>query len=300
MSTLQIRPLQPNQVDRLTDWARREGFAPGLGDVEIYRHTDRQGLWIGWLGSEPVGCIAGVHYNLEYGFIGLYIVVPEHRGLGYGRQLWQHALDHLADLPCVGLEAASNRIEDYAGWGFRPASPTTRWQRISQPMSQRMSGEAAELVGPALPEGLRLLEGAAIPQAAVQLYDAQREPSPRPHFLADWLSHRAGTVKALIDGEGRCHGFGRIRPCLLPRGEGWRIGPLLADTPALAALLIQQLLSQHPGVVLIDSPGANPGAGPLLADLGFERVGGTLRMYRGPCPAVPLDDVFGLACLELG
>jgi len=147
MSTLQIRPLQPNQVDRLTDWARREGFAPGLGDVEIYRHTDRQGLWIGWLGSEPVGCIAGVKYNLEYGFIGLYIVVPEHRGQGYGRQLWQHALDHLAALPCVGLEAASDRIEDYAGWGFRPASPTTRWQRISQPMSQRMSGEAAELLG---------------------------------------------------------------------------------------------------------------------------------------------------------
>lgn len=292
MSTLQIRPLQPNQVDRLTDWARREGFAPGLGDVEIYRHTDRQGLWIGWLGSEPVGCIAGVKYNLDYGFIGLYIVVPEYRGQGYGRQLWQRALDHLADLPCVGLEAAINRIEDYAGWGFRPASATSRWQRIS--------GEVDSHVGPALPEGLRLLEGGAIPQSAVQLYDAQRELSPRPHFLADWLAHRAGTVKALIDGEGRCHGFGRIRPCLLPRGEGWRIGPLLADTAALAALLIQQLLNQHPGVVLIDSPGANPGAAPLLADLGFERVGGTLRMYRGPCPAVPLDDVFGLACLELG
>jgi ribosomal-protein-alanine N-acetyltransferase len=296
MSTLQIRPLQPNQVDRLTDWARREGFAPGLGDVEIYRHTDRQGLWIGWLGSEPVGCIAGVKYNLDYGFIGLYIVVPEHRGQGYGRQLWQHALDHLAALPCVGLEAAINRIEDYAGWGFRPASPTSRWQRISR----QISGEVDSLVGSALPEGLRLLEGEAIPQAAVQLYDAQRELSPRPHFLADWLAHRAGTVKALIDGKGRCHGFGRIRPCLLPREEGWRIGPLLADTPGLAALLIQQLLIQHQGVVLIDSPGANPGAAPQLADLGFERVGGTLRMYRGSRPAVPLDDVYGLACLELG
>ncbi len=26
-------PIQPNQVDRLTDYARREELAPGLGDV---------------------------------------------------------------------------------------------------------------------------------------------------------------------------------------------------------------------------------------------------------------------------
>ena len=63
---------------------------------------------------------------------------------------------------------------------------------------------------------------AAIPQQAVQWFDAQREPSPRPHFLAQWLNHPAGTVLALLDGEERCHGFGRIRPCLLhpdSRGE---------------------------------------------------------------------------------
>ena len=72
----------------------------------------------------------------------------------------------------------------------------------------------------------------------VQAYDAQREPSPRPHFLADWLQHPAGSVLALVDGEGRCHGFGRIRPCLLRRGEGWRIGPLLADSAELATLLL--------------------------------------------------------------
>jgi len=292
MSNLRIRPLQPEQIDQVTDWARCESFAPGVGDIEIYRHTDRQGLWLGWLGPEPIGCIAGVRYNLDYGFIGLYIVRPEHRGHGYGRKLWCHALDHLADLRCVGLEAAPERIDDYAGWGFLPASPTTRWQRID-------SDGCDQLVG-ALPQGLQLLDGAAIPAVAVQLYDAQRELSPRPHFLADWLEHPAGSVKALIDAEGRCHGFGRIRPCLLPRGEGWRIGPLLADNQALAALLIRHLLVQHAGVVLIDTPGANPAAGPLMVDLGFERVGGTLRMYRGTLPPVPLDDVFALACLELG
>ncbi len=287
---LQIRPLERGDIAAVTAWARQEGFAPGSGDVAIYRHTDRQGIWMGWLGRERVGCITGVRYTAAYGFLGLYLVQPQWRGRGYGLQLWRHALEHLADLPCIGLEAATDRVADYAGWGFAPASPTTRWQVISD-------GQQSP---PASAEGWQLVEGNAIPEWAVQAFDAQREPSPRPHFLSQWLHHPAGTVLALIDAAGACHGFGRIRPCLLPRGEGWRIGPLMAETPGAASLLLQGLLRRHPGVVLIDAPGANAAAGPLLQRLGFSPVGTTLRMYRGEAPAVSLRDVYGLACLELG
>ena len=71
MGSLQIYELESDQIPIVTDWSRREGVAPGLGDIEIYRHTDRQGLGIAWLDREPIGCIAGVRYNLDYGFIGL-------------------------------------------------------------------------------------------------------------------------------------------------------------------------------------------------------------------------------------
>lgn len=290
-SDLHIRLLQKGDLPLVIAWARAEQFSPGRGDVAIYRHTDRQGIWVGCLGDRPIGCIAGVRYNAEYGFIGLFLVHPDHRGRGYGRALWAHALTHLEGIPCIGIEAAPDRIDDYAGWGFVPASPTRRWMRI---------GDGMPLVGRRSMESLQLLEGAAIPDRAVQAYDAQREPSPRPHFLADWLHHPAGTVLALIDAEGACHGFGRIRPCLLQRGEGWRVGPLLADTPALAERLLLALMDRHPGVVLIDAPAANPQADPLLQQLGFAVVGETLRMFRGTPPSVPLSDVYGLACLELG
>jgi ribosomal-protein-alanine N-acetyltransferase len=293
---LSIRPLAPRDIPVVIDWARAEGFTPGVGDVTIYRHTDRQGLWLGWLGEEPVGCIAGVRYSAAYGFIGLFLVAPAHRGRGHGVALWRHAMQHLGDLPCIGLEAAPERLDDYAGWGFQPASPTVRWQLISDgAFASDPSGEAGG-DGPAL----RLLEGEAVPAAAVQAYDVRREPSPRPHFLADWLRHPAGTVLALVDAAGVCHGFGRIRPCLLRRGEGWRIGPLLADSPALAARLLTALIDRHPGVVLIDAPGANPAAAALLEQLGFMPLSHTVRMYRGQEPAVPLHEVYGLACLELG
>ena len=292
-SFLKIRTVMRSDVPLITEWARREGFAPGKGDVAIYRQTDRQGIWVGCLGGEPIGCIAGVRYNLAYGFIGLYLVRPEHRGHGYGLELWQHALEHLQDVDCIGLEAAETRINDYARWGFQKATPTIRWQR-SGPWHEPDHGDGG------LPAGLQLLRGDAIPDMPLQVYDAQRELSPRPHFLSDWLHHPAGTVVALLDQQQACHGFARIRPCLLRRGEGWRIGPLLADSPNLAAFLIRNLLGDHPGVVIIDSPGGNGDASPMLQDLGFEPVGRTLRMYRGRMPTEGLEQVYGLACLELG
>lgn len=105
---------------------------------------------------------------------------------------------------------------------------------------------------------------------------------------------------ALVNRRGDCHGFGRVRPCLLADGEGWRVGPLVADSPAAARALLEGLLQRHPGTVLIDAPGANAAAAPLLASVGFAPVSRTLRMYRGAPPAVSLADVYGLACLELG
>ena len=69
---------------------------------------------------------------------------------------------------------------------------------------------------------------------------------------------------------------------------------------AAAQALLEGLLQRHGGTVLIDAPGANPLAAPLLEELGFAPLSRTLRMYRGAAPTVTLADVYGLACLELG
>ena len=58
-------------------------------------------------------------------------------------------------------------------------------------------------------------------------------------------------VLALTDQSGECHGFARIRPCLLPEGQGWRIGPLLADTSDMAAALLYTFMRNYSGVILM-------------------------------------------------
>ena len=90
-----IRLISNHEFHKVTDWARLEGFAPGFDDISIYKNTDKKGVWVGCIDDNPIGCIACVKYNSSYGFIGLFIVKKEFRNMGYGVQLWKHALGYL-------------------------------------------------------------------------------------------------------------------------------------------------------------------------------------------------------------
>ena len=43
---LEIKPFTSSDLDFVTGLAREQGFAPGVGDIEIYANTDRQGIWL--------------------------------------------------------------------------------------------------------------------------------------------------------------------------------------------------------------------------------------------------------------
>ena len=293
MNNFTIRHLVQDDIDLVTEWSRNEGFAPGLDDINIYRNTDRQGLWVGCLDDIPIGTISAVKYNNDYGFIGLYLVLKEHRGKGYGLKLWGNALSHMRDIKCVGLEAAPNRVSDYEKSGFKFSSITTRWKLDAE--IQRLS-----LFCPMELNGIRLMNRSNISHEIVQNYDSKREESPRPHFLSYWLDHSSGEVFALLDGANNCHGFGRIRPCLLESSMGWRIGPLVANTKQMAQYLLSNLVHNRVGSILIDSPASNPNVNSLLIDCKFEKISQTHRMYKGQQPPLKMEEVYALACLELG
>ena len=290
-----IRNISNNELEKVTDWAKLEGFAPGIDDISIYKNTDKQGIWVGCLNDTPIGSIACVRYNSSYGFIGLFIVKKEFRNRGYGVKLWQHALHYLRDASCIGLEAAPARLRDYEKWGFKKSSITNRWKLFGHgnlPKGKFYTD---------LSNSFKVVLGNQISTNAVINYDSPKEPSPRPHFLNDWLGNSFGTVKALVDDNGMCHGFGRIRPCILQDNKrGWRIGPLLADTPPLAEILIRQLVGELENEILLDCPSLNPYANYLLSNLGFCEISKTYRMYKGIQPPFPMNQVYGLACLELG
>ena len=90
-----IRLISINEIPEVTNWARLEGFTPGMDDVSIYRNTDKQGIWVACLNNNPIGSIACIKYNSSYGFIGLFIVKKEFRNNGYGVRLWTVSYTHL-------------------------------------------------------------------------------------------------------------------------------------------------------------------------------------------------------------
>ena len=78
---LSIKPMCDDDIGFVTEISRKEGFVPGVGDLGIYKNTDNQGLWVGWLNDIPIGCIAGIRYNEHYGFLGLFLVIKKYRGV---------------------------------------------------------------------------------------------------------------------------------------------------------------------------------------------------------------------------
>ncbi|MCI5125057.1 MAG: GNAT family N-acetyltransferase [Candidatus Electrothrix sp. AR5] len=72
------------EVDVAVEWAAQEGWNPGIHDADCYFTADPNGFLIGLLDDEPIATISAINYS--FGFIGFYIVKPEHRGTGYGQE----------------------------------------------------------------------------------------------------------------------------------------------------------------------------------------------------------------------
>jgi GNAT superfamily N-acetyltransferase len=102
-----IRKMTRNQIDIAVEWAAKEGWNPGLHDADCYYAADPDGFFIGLRDDEPIATFSAVKYGESYGFSGFYIVKPEHRGKGYGIQIWYKAAERASrvslentTLPC--------------------------------------------------------------------------------------------------------------------------------------------------------------------------------------------------------
>ena len=98
-----IRMMSPAEVDRALAWAAEEGWNPGLEDADAFRSADPDGFLLAVEDATPIGCIAAVRYGASFGFLGLYIVRPDHRGRGVGITLWRAALERFAGR-VIGLD----------------------------------------------------------------------------------------------------------------------------------------------------------------------------------------------------
>jgi GNAT superfamily N-acetyltransferase len=280
VADLQIRTMRRDELAFAVDLAAREGWNPGLHDAACFFAADPNGFLIGERHGEPVGCISAVSYAGCHGFVGLYIVRPEFRGQGHGLQLWNAALARLRGHN-VGLDGVVAQQGNYAKSGFRFAYPSVRYR-----------GRAAQA-----PIHASIRWATEIAFEAIAEYDRHIFPERRDAFLRQWLTQPMARAFVALD-QGEVAGYAVVRRCR----DGWKIGPLAGDGPAVARRLYDAAVAHAPPgeAVCVDIPEGNPDTKGFLATLDVQPVFETARMYTGPQPAIELRKLFGVTTFELG
>ncbi|WP_434052121.1 MAG: GNAT family N-acetyltransferase [Roseibium sp.] len=279
---LKIRHLSEAEVRIPLNWAMQEGWNPGLDDGQAFFAADPQGFLGGELDGELAVVVSAVRYGDEFGFIGFYICKREFRAHGYGHQIWAQAMSHLGTR-LIGLDAVNEQTASYAEHGFKPVYRNIRQTGISlcdAPTDPRVA-----------PLGHGIFP-------AVNSYDQRFFPAPREDFLKLWAAPMLETRRgfAFVE-DGNVKGYGVLRAC----HEGFKIGPLFADTPEIADTLFRTLAGQVKGqFVILDTPEPNAAALLLAERYELSPEFETFRMYRGAVPELPLDQIYGITTFELG
>ena len=276
---MQIRALSEAEVGSIAvEWARREGWNPGIHDGAIFARTDPGAF----LGTELDGRIVATHASTCYGerfaFMGFYIVTPEHRGQGLGLPIWSAGVQRCGDRN-IGLDGVLERVEDYRRNGFEIDYRNRRY---------RGRGGGAR-------------SGASVPIApsdvdSIVAYDARCFPAWRERFVRDWVAQDDSFAR-VVKAQDAIRGYAVMRKCF----DGWKIGPLFADEPGTARALFDDLRAEVPGQTFyLDVPAIHDDAVAMATGAGMEVVFETARMYTRGRPPFALERCFGVTTFELG
>ena len=211
--TYQVKRMTRQDLDTAVEWAAKEGWNPGLCDAEAFYTTDPNGFFMGYLGDEPVASISAVSYPGGFGFLGFYIVKPEHRGKGYGIKVWNEAIKYLSHHN-IGLDGVVAQQENYKKSGFKLAYRNIRYEGLG---------------GGKKTKSEKLVKLSTVPFEQVIAYDEKLFPAPRTPFLRLWFQQPESLSLGYLD-KGNLKGYGMVRKCR----TGYKVGPLFADNAKIA------------------------------------------------------------------
>lgn len=276
-----IQVASRKELDIAVDWAAQEGWNPGLYDSEAFYATDPQGFYMGFLGNEPISSVSVVAYDDKFGFLGFYIVKPEHRGKGYGLQLWNEALKHLPTQN-IGLDGVVVQQENYKKSGFKLAFGNVRYE--GKGTKDKINDQ-------------NIVPLSQISSKQLIQYDNQVFPTSRETFLKTWIRQPESLSLAYVK-DGELMGYGVVRKCR----TGYKVGPLFANDKEIANSLFQQMRSfvSNGSPIFLDVPEVNKPAVELAESYQMRPMFQTARMYTKNPPKIEINKIFGVTTFELG
>jgi ribosomal protein S18 acetylase RimI-like enzyme len=284
INTLVYKKLDQKGVDELVLWAKNEGWNPGPEDSTIFYKTDPDGFYGYFNHDELIAGGAIISYNGKYGFMGLFIVKPEYRGLGIGNNLWLKRRDMLIsrldkDAP-IGMDGVVDMQPFYKKGGFEIAFKDKRYERIGEvfPVHENISS----------------VENTDFNN--IVKYDISCFGVNRQLFLKYWLEQKEVFTFKYIDNN-TIKGYAVLRKANI----GYKVGPLFADNSTIAEHLYRACLNSVPGEnVYLDIPMNNNDAIDLVKKYNAKYVFECARMYYGKPVKTEDKKVFGITSFELG
>jgi len=281
---LKIRNMRREELDTLVGWSKVEGWNPGLSDADIFWETEPEAFIAAELDGEFVGGGSIASYNGQFGYMGFFIMRADLRNEGLGSILWHERLKrliHRLHKPAtIGMDGVFDMQHYYAKGGFEFAERDLRFEA---------TGHAAPLHSSVVKLDQLVFED-------ILAYDRRHFPAERSRFLDLWIKQAGASAFGAVV-EGKLSGFGVMRPC----HTGYKIGPLFADNPDIAENLLMALIAQAPGEsIFLDVPESNRPAIAMVQQLDMVEVFGCAKMYFGPKPDLPGDEIFGVTSFEFG
>ena len=134
------------------------------------------------------------------------------------------------------------------------------------------------------------------------MYDTTVFGFERHAFLSKWLRVTGSHARVAINTEGSIVGYKVARPTFV-KEEGYRIGPLFADSEAIAEKLLKAvfealLQGESAAVVCVDAPTEK--AGKLCERLQGKILFHVVYMIMNDLPDACFDKWFGYTAVELG
>jgi len=297
-----IKTMSLNElVEIRANWLVPEGWSGIKYTLAAAYANDREGFFILEKNQQKIASISVVTYpEINFAYIGFYLVVKNLRGQGYGKLLITKAIEHAKEILGItsfGLNCVEDAVSMYQKYGFQVATVDEFWKYTAGITVNSKTNTSDQEYS-----NLDKIDDQLFSE--LTRFDASVLGAHRTEFLRNFVL-KPNTITVISQDSGKINGYGVIserEPAVIEANKSYKLGPLYADNGFIADAILEQLVAiAKPGEsVYLETPGNNPVAASVVKALGFEKIGVQSKMFKGEEPNFDIKRIFAYSSIAIG
>eukprot|EP00347_Sterkiella_histriomuscorum_P005388 403356804 len=225
-----IRVIRPEELDLMEQMEKDAHWGELKGEDRYFYESNPESFYCYELDGRVIGFLCGYAYSNQFGFLGNFIVDPNLRNIGCGKQLQLHVRSQMREVQQIGADGVLEMIPLYKKWGgFISHQVFAHLHDVQQdtPIADEET----------------IFDLSQVEKQQVIDYDTQIFGVDRQKVLNIMFKVPEIQTKVYIK-DGCIVGFGMIRKTM---SDDWHLGPLSADNQEVAQQLFQALCNGKKG-----------------------------------------------------